>query len=99
MNLHHLLSITLMVIACGVILWRVEPAINRMRRSTPWLIKLAFLLLAAGALFGLAYLCTGRKPSIPELLLAGGVAALMLCERRMRVLLPPSHHRQQRQGG
>lgn len=74
-------------IAVLLILWRVEPALNRMTRATHWMIRYAMLLVAAGALCMLVMIVTGTPPSFDTLLLAVGVAMLLLCERRLRFLV------------
>lgn len=84
-----ILQCTALLLA-GVMLWRAEPALNRMSRCTPFLVRLAFLLIAVGALaLGLSVL-SGRVPDVQTVLIAAGVAALLVCERRLRVLLPRS---------
>ncbi|HJW26426.1 MAG TPA: hypothetical protein VJ576_16145 [Rhodocyclaceae bacterium] len=78
------------IILALLILCRAEPAIDRMTDSTPWMIRWAFLLMAGGAI---ALLLMAFTPQVPGrlvcMLLAAGVALLLLCERRMRILLPP----------
>lgn len=74
-------------LSCAVILWRCDPAINRMGRHTHGLIRYAFLLLIAGALAELVgLLFFGRTPGCAEAVILVGTALLLLCERRIRYL-------------
>lgn len=72
----------------AIILVRAEPAIDRMSRCTPPMVRAAFLLIAGGALAMLLLILGGMVPSFAAVMMAAGVAGLLLCERRMRVLLP-----------
>lgn len=75
----------------ALILFRAEPAIARMSPCTPWMLRYAFLLLAAGALAVILMVCTGQvPPAVAILLLTAGLSLLLLCDRRMRALLPPN---------
>lgn len=82
----------LLLIACSVILLRVEPALNRMSPCTPWRMRYAALLLAGGALSGLFGLLDGGKPSLATTCLAAGIAALLLADRRRSHIHRPPHH-------
>lgn len=75
------------LVAASIILWRVEPALNRMTRTTHWMIRYAMLLIAAGALALCVAIIAGTPPGFDTLLLAIGIALLMLCERRLRYLV------------
>lgn len=90
----------LTVMACAVILWRTEPAINRMSESTPLLIRCAFMIIALGSTAELSCTVVGKIPSWPSVLGSCGTAALLLCERRLRYLvrhpIERKHPRQQR---
>lgn len=77
------------VVLAAIILWRTEPALNRMSRSTHSMVRYAVLLLAAGALAMILYTLAGDPPNIATLLLSGGIALMLICERRVRVLIPP----------
>lgn len=80
------------LILCGLILWRTEPALNRMgHTSPPVLVRIAFALLATGAVAGILAIFAGQIPSLPTLLMTAGTAALTFCERRIRIL---TGHRQ-----
>lgn len=73
--------------ACIVILWRAEPAINRMRaRSSPILLRLSFWCLAVAALGAAVDLLQGSIPPWPATVGAIGCALLLICERRIRYL-------------
>ena len=74
------------LLACVVILCRAEPATARMSGDTPLLIRLSFNLLAAGALAGIIYTLGGTVPHWLGVVLTLGIAALLLCDRRVRVL-------------
>lgn len=77
---------TLLVIACLLIVWRAEPANNRMSRQTPLLIRIAFNLLIVGAVACMLDTLLGSVPSWQTVVLAWGVAVLLICERRVMVL-------------
>lgn len=77
------------LLACLIILWQVEPALNRMSPCTHWSIRYAMLVLGAGAMYILLTLNAAAAPSIGMVLLMIGIAALLLAERRFRHI----HHR------
>lgn len=72
--------------ACVVIFVRAEPAINRMGADAPVLLRLAFVLLAAGSISGFVFIVAGHVPAWQDLILTCGIAVLLLCERRIRIL-------------
>jgi hypothetical protein len=74
--------------ACAVILWRAEPALNRMSATTPNTVRLALWLITVGAAAQLVALGMGSAPQWPTVVLELGVACLLYCERRLRVLIP-----------
>lgn len=76
----------LLVAACLVIICRAEPALNRMGETTPLLIRIAFHLLALCAASGILYTLTGKVPDWLTVLFAIAAAALLFCERRIKVL-------------
>ncbi|UCV02296.1 hypothetical protein [Dechloromonas denitrificans] len=83
---------SLFAIGCAMlILWRTEPAINRMSKATHWMIRYALLLMAAGALAIILTTLAGDPPDPIVTLLAAGIALMLLCDRRLRLLLP--HHK------
>jgi ammonia channel protein AmtB len=86
MNAFALFAQILGFVLCAAILARAEPAINRMGRDTPRLVRIAFVLLAVGAVAGIFAIAAGAVPEWHALILAAGIAALLLCERRLRIL-------------
>lgn len=89
-----LLKLTGIVIAL-LILWRAEPALNRMSDATHWMVRYALLMIAAGAMALLLYTLAGKTPDITSLFLAVGLALMLICERRLRYLLPTTQRRPQ----
>lgn len=81
-----LLAQILFLLACAAILVRAEPANASMSEQTPLLIRVSFNLLAAGALGGIFYTLGGAVPHWIGVLLALGIAVLLLCDRRVRAL-------------
>lgn len=75
--------------ASAVILWRAEPALNRMRPGTHLMIRVALYLLVIGAVAQLGGVVLGQVPSLATVIVLAGVAVLMVFERRLRELLPP----------
>lgn len=75
-------------LACVIILWRAEPALNRMTTGTHFTVRLAMWLLVVGAAAQLLALAMGTVPQWPTVVLELGVACLLYCERRLRVLIP-----------
>ncbi|WP_412479926.1 hypothetical protein [Azonexus sp. IMCC34839] len=76
------------VIAAIIIIYRTEPVLNRMSRCTPFMVRAAFYLLSIGAACQIVSVVTGESTSISSAIMTGGVAALLVCERRLRVLCP-----------
>lgn len=74
--------------ACAVILWRAEPALNRMSPATSTTVRVAMWLLTVGAAAQLLALAAGTAPQWPTVVLELGVACLLYCERRLRVIIP-----------
>ena len=77
------LSIAALVVA-GAILWRAEPALNRMSNSTCWMVRYGLLILAAGACALFISTVTGTPPDPIAVLLATGIALLLMRERRIQ---------------
>lgn len=75
-------------LACTMILWRAEPALNCMTPGTHFTVRLAMWLLVVGAAAQLLALAMGAVPQWPTVVLELGVACLLYCERRLRVLIP-----------
>lgn len=88
-----ILQILCIVASIGV-LWRAEPALNRMSCDTHIVLRLAVHLLCVGAVaqIGAIWLFS-HVPSVPELMMTIGIALLLICERRLRVLVPPPRRR------
>ena len=86
-NLSDLASQAVAMIACGIIIWRVEPALNRMNRGSSLLINTALYLIFAAALCAAwEVVVGGAVPPWPATIGAAGVALLLFCERRLRYL-------------
>lgn len=81
-----------LILACGTILMRVEPALNRMSRCTPWQIRYAMLLIAGGALLGMFGLLDGGSTDLSTVVLALGIAIFLRVDRRLRAFFPRPHH-------
>lgn len=96
MILFDYLAQLLTLMACALIFWRVEPALNRCHvLHTSLLINVAFYLLTVGALVLGGSVLIGVVPSWSTTLLAGGIAMLLLCERRVRVFIRASRPKRQ----
>ena len=77
------------MVALATILMRAEPALNRMTGETQFLVRISMILLAVGALAQAGnIILMDYVPSINELIINAGVAALLCCERRIRVIVP-----------
>lgn len=74
--------------ACAVILWRAEPALNRMTPGTHAVVRIAMWLITVGAAAQLVGIVTGIAPQWQNVVLEIGIACLLSCERRLRVLIP-----------
>lgn len=86
----HLVLQAVTLLAAVIIITRAEPALNRMSRSTPIMLRLAIHLLAVGALSEIACIAiAGEVPSWSTAIITVGIAAMLVCERRLRVLCPP----------
>lgn len=82
-----------------VIVLRAEPVLNRIVLRVPddrcrvppsalRLIAVAMLALTLAGVGLILYILGGYVPRIVDLLFAGGTAALLICERRLRILCP-----------
>lgn len=76
------------LMASAVVLVRSEPALNRMSRETTFLVRVAFHLLAVGSAAQIVFVVVGDTPSWPTAILLVGVAGLLACEKRLRILTP-----------
>lgn len=88
-----LLLQAIVLVAAVIIVWRAEPALNRMSPCTPFLIRVSFLMLAVGAVAEIVFIFAGDVPSWPTAITTVGAAALLFCERRLRLLCPPTRRR------
>lgn len=70
--------------ATAIIVVRAEPALNRMSRCTPFMIRASFHLLTVGAIAEAVSIISGEVPSWPAAITTLGAAALLFCERRVR---------------
>lgn len=76
------------LLASVIVLARSEPALNRMDRDTSLIVRVAFHLLAVGAAAQIVFLVLGDLPSWPTAIVLVGVAGLLICEKRLRILAP-----------
>lgn len=76
------------VLMCGLILWRAEPTLARMDRYTHMSVRLAMWLATVGAVARLGWIMLGGVPDGISVLMLGGLAMLLMCERRLRILVP-----------
>ena len=77
----------LTAIACLIVLARTEPALNRMCGATDLFVRVSFWQMAVAASIELlSILFYGYAPGWRECLLSSGLALLLLCERRIRML-------------
>lgn len=83
----HLLP-AIVLVASLVIVVRSEPALNRMSHCTPFMIRVSFHFLTVGALADIVFILAGEVPSWPTAITSVGVAVLLFCERRLRLLCP-----------
>jgi hypothetical protein len=83
----------IVLMAAIVIVVRSEPALNRMSPCTPFMIRASFHLLTVGAVAEIVFILAGDVPSWPTAITSVGVAALLFCERRLRLLCPPTRRR------
>lgn len=82
-----IISQCVVIVACVVILSRSEPAIARMGRKTALTLRCAMHFLTVGAAWQIgAIIVFGDIPSIATVILVAGVASLLLCERRIRMM-------------
>lgn len=73
-------------ILAGMVIWKGEPALAKMRKGTPILLRFSLWLLVVGSFARLVWISLGNVPDPVTLLMLGGVAAMLLCERRITVL-------------
>lgn len=73
-------------LACGVIIWRAEPALARMSPSTHVAVRLAIWATMVGATARLWWIAVGGVPDSITVLMLIAFALLISCERRLQVL-------------
>lgn len=78
--IEHLLTL----VACAAIIANTEPAINRMTRKTPFLLRLGTWLICIGAVGAIVYVLLGFQPPWPAVIGCVGVAFYLVGERRTR---------------
>jgi hypothetical protein len=92
------------LLSAVVVVVRAEPVLNRIVLHAPderHRVPIAALRLIAGAMAALTlggvglilYIVGGYIPGVVDLLFAGGAAALLVCERRLRILCPVAPRR------
>lgn len=88
------------VILAAVIFWRAEAVLNVMAHDCRFVVRLAFWSLAGGAAGVAAAIWQGYVPPGAVLLTLGGLALLLVTERRIGALLrlhrPVTHERRSR---
>ena len=72
--------------ACGVIIWRAEPALNRMNENTHLAVRLAIWMTMIGSVARVWWIANGGVPDTITVWMLIGFAALLSCERRLQVL-------------
>jgi membrane protein YqaA with SNARE-associated domain len=77
-----------------VVLLRAEPALGRMSGATHPTVRISLWLLVVGAAARLGSIVLyGIVPPAYEVITAAGIALLLLCERRIRILVRPGRRR------
>lgn len=74
------------LIACGVIVWRAEPALARMSPDTHMAVRLAIWTTMIGAVARIWWIASGGVPDHVTVLMLTAFALLISCERRLQVL-------------
>lgn len=77
---------TVGLIACGVIIWRAEPALARMSPDTHLAVRLAIWTTMIGAVARIWGIASGGVPDPITVLMLIAFALLISCERRLQVL-------------
>lgn len=85
------------LVACSVVIWRVEPALNRMGPGTHDSVRVALWMALLGSIAHIWWiLIENNAPDWLSISALTSFAGLVLCERRIRVLTRRSrtpHHR------
>lgn len=76
----------LAALACVVVIVRAEPALSRMTQYTDMRVRIAIWLCIVGAAGRLGWIVLGGVPDPITVIMMIGLAALLICERRIRVL-------------
>ena len=63
-------------VLAGLVIWKVEPALVKMRKGTPILLRFSLWLLVVGSFARLVWIFLGNVPDPVTLLMLGGAAAL-----------------------
>lgn len=74
------------VLACAVIIWRAEPALDRMTPETHLAVRLAIWTTMVGAVARIWWIANGGVPDHITVLMLVAFALLISCERRLQVL-------------
>lgn len=74
------------VLACAVILWRAEPALAHMTKAAHLAVRLSMWLAVVGSVARIGWIWMGNVPDPITILMLIGMAALITCERRIRLL-------------
>ena len=74
------------LMACGVIVWRAEPALARMNPDTHLAVRLAIWTTMIGAVAHIWRIASGGVPDYITVLMLVSFALLLSCERRLHVL-------------
>lgn len=77
---------TIGLIACGVIIWRAEPALAHMSPDTHTAVRLAIWTTMVGAVARIWWIASGNVPDHITVLMLVAFALLISCERRLQVL-------------
>ena len=73
-------------VACGVIVWRAEPALARMSPGTHPAVRFAIWTTMIGAVARIWWIANGGVPDHITVLMLIAFALLISCERRLQVL-------------
>ena len=77
---------TIGLTACGVIIWRAEPALARMTPNTHLAVRFAIWTTMVGAVARVWWIATGGVPDYITVLMLVAFALLISCERRLQAL-------------
>lgn len=80
-----LLLQVVVILSAIVIVSRSEPVLNRMGKSTPFMIRASFHLLTIGGIAEIVCVIIGDVPSWSTAIITAGIASLLVCEKRVRL--------------